>query len=173
MRHSLKQLIRSAVFLGIATVATGIAVPSASADSIGPFEPSFIKQADRALWRSEPARALEILRGGSTQELKNRYVAEILGLECRAYLQLDEPLEAREACLAAIAKQHNRGNWRYYNNLGVAELHLGNYQAAEQAFTRAASLGWVSAPRKNLSLVKEIREARNSLSGQQVAAELH
>lgn len=173
MQRSLKQLLPTALIFGITALGSGAASSVHAAESYGYFQPSFLTQADRAMRRGQPANALAVLSENTQRRLKTRHRADALGIACRAHLALNDMVEARQACQSAADTLRNRSAWRHYNNLGVAELHLGNYEGAEAAFIRAASLsGWASTPRKNLSLVTEIREAREAANGEMVAAEL-
>jgi tetratricopeptide (TPR) repeat protein len=83
-----------------------------------------------------------------------------MGIRCEAHLALNEPEDARKACTAAIRTGERLHAWSYYNNLGVAELQLGNLAEAEKHLRRAAELdGWSWGPRQNLELLRQRREA--------------
>lgn len=145
-------------------------IPMASADAAMHYEPSFLRQADRALLRGDPNRALEIVEAHRDDQLRGRYRASALGLACRANLALYRHEAAKSACVAAIQLDTSRKNWRYFNNLGVAELGLGNRSAAHDAFLQAASRsGYAREPRINLSLIEAMDSDQSGLGSDQVA----
>ena len=151
--RSLTKLIAGTV-LAIGSVSV---LPSAQADAYRPYEPSFLRQAERALSAHQPERALEILTTHRDGTLKNRHRASVYGISCRANLELDRPEAAKRDCETALTLERSRANWGFFNNLGVAELSLGNLEAAEAAFTNAAvRSGYAREPRKNLDLLQSL-----------------
>ncbi len=173
MHRSLSQSFNTLLLAGATALGARLFTPEAVADSYSSYEPGFLHQAERALRRNDPAHALGILEANSERDLKNRHRAEAEGLNCRAHLAMGDAIEAREACQAAIDLDKSRSSWRYFNNLGAAELTLGNLDAAETAFSRAAMISaWVATPRRNLALVSRIREAKAVADGEQLAAEI-
>lgn len=173
MQGSLSKALTTFGFSAGALLGVTLTSSLAIADSLAQYEPGFLRQAERALNRGAPERALKIVQANQDRELKRHHRADAHGLVCRAQLQLDAPVQARTACLAALNTDQGTSNWRFLNNLGVAEMSLGNYDAAKTAFIRAASIGkWERAPRKNLSTLNGLREARDNADGEQVATKL-
>jgi tetratricopeptide (TPR) repeat protein len=173
MHRSLKHLLSNSLLAGAVALGVGGLAAPTQADSFSHYEPAFLRQADRALWHDDAERALEIIAANQDRQFKRHDRAEAYGLICRAQLKRDDAIAAREACLAALDLSQSRDSWRFLNNLGVAELTLGNYEAAEEAFARAAALsGWSAAPRRNLQLIGEFREAREGATGERIAAEV-
>lgn len=170
MQRSRNPLINTLLISAAAVLAATPLSTPAHADSFAQYEPGFIRQANRALARNDAPQALKILDANRDRDVKRQHRAEALGIACRAHLKLDDATSAKEACESATAISGGRSSWRHHNNLGVAELTLGNYTAAEQAFVTAATLNaWAKAPRQNLGLVHEIREVRENASGDRVA----
>ena len=170
MQRSLSQLLSACVLAGATAVGTSLFSAAAFADSFTVYQPSFLRQADRALSRGEPARALDIINSNTERRLKSQHQAEALSISCRAHLAMDNPVDAREACEDALALDGSQDSWRYLNNLGVAELTLGNYDAAEHAFTRAATISRnEGTARHNLNLLEQLRAEREAASGERVA----
>lgn len=173
MHRSLSQRFNTLLLAGTTAFGAALFAPVTSADNFALYEPGVLRQAERALKRGAPQRAVEILEKGAGRLVKNRHRAEAGGLACRAHLALGEPVEAREACLTAVELDPSRGSWRYLNNLGAAELALGNYDAAEIALSRAASnSGWARAPRKNLAVLARARSVRDDGNAQYAASPL-
>ena len=148
----------------VATVAVAVAVSLAStpglADSLDSYRPGFLKQAERALHNGHAQEALTIVARKGPEGVKTRQWAEAQGLVCRAHLALNENSAALKACTTAASLIRDRSSWRFVNNLGVAQLRLGNHEAAATAFTRAAVLsGWSRTPRKNLGTLNAYRAA--------------
>lgn len=170
MQQMISQRFAAMLLAGSTALGASLFAPAALAGSYDAFEPGFLRQAERALRRGEPARALEVL-ARREQGLKSRQEAEALGMSCRARLQLEELRAARRDCRAAVELDQSRASWRFLNNLGVAELGLGNFGAAEAAFAEAAALsGSVRTPRKNLHIVQQLRET--GAATEQLAVEM-
>lgn len=145
-------------------------VPGARAEANMHYEPSFLRQAERALSGNRPERALQILAAHREDNLKIRHRAAASGVECRAQLALYRHAEAKEACLTAMEVDTSRRNWRYFNNLGVAELGLGDLNAAREAFLRAAARsGYAKEPRVNLGVIDSMNHDQNAVATEQVA----
>ncbi|MFK7831006.1 MAG: hypothetical protein AB8B57_14600 [Congregibacter sp.] len=170
MQGSLSKTFSTFVFTAGATLGVALTSSPVIADSLTQYEPGFLRQAERALSRGAPQRALDLVEANRDRQLKRQHRAEAHGLVCRAQLKMRAPVEARTACLAAIAAEQGKSNWRFLNNLGVAEMSLGNYDAAEIAFTRAATIGaWNRAPRKNLGTLDSLRAARDDTADEQIS----
>ena len=169
MQRSLGTLLKSCVFAGSAALAATLTPTTTLAESIAGYETGFLRQADRALARNQPDRALAIVADGLERNLKQPHRADAHGLACRAHLRMDQPARARGECRAAIELDRGPSSWRYLNNLGVAELELGDYSAAEAALSRAVAIAnHEKTPRRNLRLLTQLREARDV--NEQIAA---
>ncbi|GEM_PF-4456094 len=171
MQRSLSSLFYACVFAGSAAIAATLDAAPVAAETMTTYEPSFLRQADRALRRGNAERALSVVESNLQRELKDTHRADAHGIACRAHLEMNAPDLARTECQSAMALDSSRSRWRYLNNLGVAELELGDYDAAEQAFSNAAALsGPAATPRRNLQVLHELRETRDQLGDEQVAA---
>lgn len=147
----------------------------ASAESANDSEDShaitYLNTALASARGGDGASALELLRQQDDGALCPRHRAEHFGVACRAHLAAGDPGAARAACAQAIELHNVRGNWRYYNNLGIAEYQLGNTAAAVKALeTAVLQSRVVSTPRKNLEIVRSAVEHRTPK--QQVASRL-
>ncbi|MEM1111492.1 MAG: tetratricopeptide repeat protein [Pseudomonadota bacterium] len=134
-------------------LSVGIGASSAYAndDTYASFEPGFLRQAERALVRDDPERALQLVGENLVRDLRTTHRADAHGLACRAHLALENSEGARTSCMDALEIERGRTRWRYLNNLGVAEMRLGNQEAAIKAFEEAVlTSGSARTPRRNL-----------------------
>lgn len=174
MQRSLSTVLSTFGFTAATALGALLAPLPANADGLLQYEPGFIRQAERALKRGAPERALVLIEANLNEDLKPRHQTHALNLACTAHLQLESPVEAREACIAAQEAQPGKAGWRSLNNLGVAEMRLGNYHAAETALTRAATVSrWERAPRRNLSVLHAVRKSHELAQSKQVLAQSH
>lgn len=157
----------------LAAVAGLTGSPSALADLSSHYTPGFLRHAERAMQRGAPERALAIIAPRLEGSLKEHDRAEAHGIVCQAQLRLGSLEEARQACITALDLDGTRSNWRFLNNLGVAEMQLGNFSEAEQAFSLAATRsGYASTPQKNLSLLRKLEKAAPDRPSERVAGQL-
>lgn len=151
----------AALLLLLGIVAVVISMPTSAASVSDHYQPGFMLKAERALQRGRAQQALDVLAAAQQSIAGSRYEAKAMGIRCEAYLAMGQAEAAREQCQGAIERSSSLHSWSYHNNLGVAEMQLGNLEAAEQHFHRAAVLdGWSYGPRKNLELVRELQQAR-------------
>ena len=144
----------------IPAIAGIILAGTASADALEQFEPAYLGKAQQALEQNQPERALATLAAPEPLPVNRRDLAELHGLRCQALVALDRPLEAINACEAAIETRGSSATWRFHNNRGVAHLMLDDLDAAETSFKTARALNARSlAPRRNLHLLSAHREA--------------
>jgi tetratricopeptide (TPR) repeat protein len=173
MKTSFNKASRVILLTAVASLSALAASAPSQADATAAYEPGFLRQAERALRRGSPERALLIVEAHSTKQLRNRHRAEAEGINCRAYLAMGAPEEARSACASAITLDPSRGNWRFLNNLGVAEVHLGNLSEAEDAFRAAATRsGYSYEPRRNLLALEAQRREDVSTTQRRIASGL-
>lgn len=157
MQHSLSQKVSTVFFFAVVSlVSVALLSPSAVAEIYPSKQPQLLRQAERALERSKPESALRLTAAQRERGTRASFAADLEGLECRAFLKMKDALAAKTACLAAISAEVGIEKWRHLNNLGVAELQLGNYEAAEAAFAQAARFSQgTHIARRNLSLVRQ------------------
>ncbi len=131
----------------------------------------YLNSALKAVRSGDGAGALAFLSQQGEENLCPTHKAQHFGLACRAHLATGDASAARSACARAIESHDVRGNWRHYNNLGIAEFQLGNTAAAVQALeTAVLQSGTVATPRKNLAAVRGA--GAGDAQVQQVAARL-
>ncbi|MEO0437475.1 MAG: hypothetical protein AAF098_11265 [Pseudomonadota bacterium] len=157
LSHSNSQKISAVFFFAVSAIVTvALLSPSAFAEIYPRKQPQLLRQAERALERNQPESALRLAAAQRARGTRASFVSDLAGLECRAFLHMKDALAAKTACLEAISTEIGIEKWRHLNNLGVAELQLGNYEAAEAAFARAGrfSQGTRTA-RRNLAIVRK------------------
>ncbi len=172
MQTSIFKQTRVLALAALAGVAS-LASQPVLADLSSHYAPGFLRHAERAMQRGAPERALAIIAPRLEGSLKSHDRAEAQGIVCRAKLELGSLEEARQACISALDLDGTRSNWRFLNNLGVAEMQLGNFPEAEQAFSLAAARsGYASVPRKNLNLLRKLEKAGAEGRSEQIAGQL-
>jgi len=160
--------------LGGAVALVWLADGATASDVFQMYEPSFLRHAERALEYGEPARAIGILEKHLESFQKVQHRAEAFGLMCRAELAQDNATGARAACRRAIELRPTLRSWSNWNNLGVAELRLQNYDAALEAFEKATALsGWSPIPRRNEGLLRAFLDGRESTGLAVIPADSH
>lgn len=171
MQQSIKQIVSATLIAGSVAVGSFSFSSSASADIASFYEPAFLRVAEQALERDLAEDAIDIIERNMSSATKRYQRAEAEGIACRAHLTVGSPEDARDACLRALDIEEQPTRWRFLNNLGVAELQLGNLDAAEDAFVQAKMLNRSEKSiKKNLEIVRALSEQRAAAASEQVAS---
>ncbi|MFK7958674.1 MAG: tetratricopeptide repeat protein [Lysobacterales bacterium] len=137
----------------------------AHADGLGAYSPMFLIQAEQALESGDTSRTIELLnrrykRLRSPEDRIRGYAAL-----CGAYLSEKDLQMASWAC--GHAAEMDLAGWSDFNNRGVLELHLGQFDDALASFERARMLNPDSLDvQKNVIKTRSIKENKRVSSAQ-------
>ena len=101
----------------------------ASADTLGVYQPTVVRQAQWALQRDNPDHALALLAHRGAQLRRWRAEAQGNALVCQAYFQKGEYLRAERACDLAV-RTDSHASEQYLYNRAVMRLLLGRIDEA-------------------------------------------
>jgi tetratricopeptide (TPR) repeat protein len=96
----------------------------ATAQTLGEYQPPVVRQAQWALQRENPERALALLESRAAELRRWRAQAHGDALVCQAYFQIGDYTRAERACDRAFLAAGEE-NAQYLYNRGVMRLLLG------------------------------------------------
>jgi tetratricopeptide (TPR) repeat protein len=115
----------------------------AGADSFGDYQPTALRKAESALQNGYPDHALALLRGRDVEMRRWRMEAAASDLQCRAWFEKGDYVEAERACDEAVAAS-GATDAAYVYHRGVMRLLLGRVGEGIEDLRRASSMNTAS-----------------------------
>lgn len=110
--------------IAVITMAALLWQARATAQTLGEYQPPVVRQAQWALQRENPERALALLESRTAELRRWRAQAQGEALVCQAYFQIGDYTRAEQACDRAFLATGEE-NAQYLHNRGVMRLLLG------------------------------------------------
>lgn len=111
----------------------------AGADTLGDYQPTALRKAESALQNGHPDHALALLRGRGVEMRRWNVEAEASDLQCRAYFEKGDYVEAERACDEAVAAS-GAAEAAYVYHRGVMRLLLGRIGEGVEDLRRASGM---------------------------------
>lgn len=124
-------------FIAVTAMAALLWQTRASADTMGVYQPTILRQAQWALQQGNPEHALAVLERRGTALRRWRAQAQGNALICQAYFQTGDYVRAEQACDLAVATAHEP-NGQYLYNRAIMRLLLGRVDEAIADFKRVS-----------------------------------
>lgn len=111
----------------------------ANADTLGVYQPTIVRQAQRALQQGNPEHALAVLNRRGTELRRWRAEAQGHALICQAYFQTGDYVRAEQACDQAVATA-GEDNAQYLYNRAAMRLLVGRIGEAVADLKRVSAM---------------------------------
>ncbi len=135
-------------------------VSASMADGYRP--PTVLVQAQRAVEKGKPKRALDLLAGRIEALRAADHRAQAHALVCQARYQQRDYAGAEKSCDIAVST--GTPNWSDVNNRGVMRFLLGRYHDALTDFRHAASIGVTASLQQSRSMRRNAAAAQRRLA---------
>ena len=124
--------------------------------------PSVLVQAQQAVEKGKPGRALGLLAGRIDSLRDPDHQAQAHAVICQAQYQQQDYASAEKSC--DIAATTGRPSWSHFNNRGVMRFMLGRHDEALTDFRQAASIMLTASQQQSRSVRRNVSAAQRRLA---------
>ena len=156
-------MLRTKNLIGLFTLVTLVWHTQLSASVAHSYRlPTVLVQAQRAVEKGNPGRALDLLNGRMENLREPNDKAQAHALVCQAKYQQQDYANAEKSCDMAV--NTGRPSWSHFNNRGVMRFVLGRYEEALADFRQAAAIMLTASQQQSRSIRSNVAAAERRLA---------